>query len=500
MKLWSGMPGLHTLRPYAIILFAAVLVTLPSALSPLRLHDSFWINWVWADQFADQLRQGVPYPRWLPKSHNGLGSPVFYYYPPLAFYITSFFSLLGSSTYWSIIQAFGAGFALSGVTMFLWLKDCTKRPLLGALLFMCAPYHLLDLYARGALAEFIGIAFIPLIALGMRRISQGAGVGLLALAYAGLIATHLPLALLASFFLVVPYALILGQARRSDLFTIGAALALGLALAAIYLLPALSLDEFRDSDRLWASHGYRPADWTFLDNDWSLQLKVLVALIVGSIAIPAIYLAARHRSAWAFYAIAICIIVAGVVPYLWSLPIIKAVQFPFRALPLAEFGLATALAGVQGRMLLPAILVVPNLLLSVLFASVPPPENPDFTLEWMKRHYPDVPEYLPRGERPDGMPSIWAIELGASKRAATLKDGVTEEPVFYFPSWRVECQGRAVQTYPAAQTKLLAYRGDGCVRSLGFTGPEMLGALISMAALAALLMMRWRGIWRRRQG
>ncbi len=500
MQSGSGKLWLHTFRPYLVILVVAVILTMPAGLSTLRLHDSFWIDWVWADQFTDQLRRGYLYPRWLPKSHNGLGSPVFYYYPPIAFYITSIFSLIGLSTYWSIIYAFGAGFTLSGISMFLWLKDWAKRPLLGALMFMGAPYHLLDLYARGALAEFIGIAIIPLVALGLRRIWDGQGIGVLAIAYAGLIATHLPLALLTSLLLVAPYALILGRNRGKTLFTIGAALGFGIALASIYLLPALSLDVFRDSDKLWASPEYKPGNWTFLTDDWSNRMKFLVAMLTATIALPALALAIFHRSGWALYSAMICFVVAGGIPFFWSLPIIEAVQFPFRTLPLAEFGLATAFACLKGRMPLPAIVAAPAVLLSILFLLVPPPDGPGFTFAWVTSHYPDVPEYLPRGERPYGMPSIWAIEIGSNQRVATRQNGVTVEPVFYFPSWRVECEGRIVQTFPAEETKLLAFRGDECSLSLGFTNAEIIGALLSSAALLALMVVcLMDGRWRRRR-
>ena len=37
----------------AAILVAAAILTLPAALGPARFNDSFWIDWVWLDQFAD---------------------------------------------------------------------------------------------------------------------------------------------------------------------------------------------------------------------------------------------------------------------------------------------------------------------------------------------------------------------------------------------------------------------------------------------------------------
>ncbi len=165
-----NIPAKHA----AAIVALAIALTVPALLSPQMTHDSFWIDWVWADQFTAELAKGNFYPRWMPLSHGGLGSPVFYYYPPLAFYACALFGLAGFSTYWSIVAVFCCGFALAGFTMYAWLRETAKSPLLGALLFMAMPYHVLDFYGRGALAEFAAIALIPLVALGVKRATDGA--------------------------------------------------------------------------------------------------------------------------------------------------------------------------------------------------------------------------------------------------------------------------------------------------------------------------------------
>src|SRR3954447_10265335 len=97
------------------ILAVAILLTLPAAIGPVRLNDSFWIDWVWLDQFARELTPGTLYPRWLPQSHHGLGSPVFYYYPPFAFYLGSVFVFAGLGTYAAILATFIGASILSGV-------------------------------------------------------------------------------------------------------------------------------------------------------------------------------------------------------------------------------------------------------------------------------------------------------------------------------------------------------------------------------------------------
>jgi len=143
------------------IIFAVALVLIfRGGLGVPALHDSLAIYWVWADQFTAEIARGDLYPRWLPESYAGLGAPVFYYYPPLAFYLTALFGLIGLSTFVSMLAAFGCGFAGSGAACWLWLRKRSDQPLLGAVLFMAAPYHLFDYVHRGALAECVAIALL----------------------------------------------------------------------------------------------------------------------------------------------------------------------------------------------------------------------------------------------------------------------------------------------------------------------------------------------------
>jgi uncharacterized membrane protein len=330
----------------AITMFGLLLV-LPAAITPMRVYDSFWINWVWADQFTEQLRRGIIYPRWLPSSHGGLGSPVFYYYPPLSFHVTGLIGLSGLTTYASIIVAFGFGFILSGIAMYEWLLGWTNRPLAGALFYMAAPYHVLDFYTRGALAEFMAIGLIPLVALGVRRSVTEGRPTMLALAYGALILTHLPLALLTSLFLVAPYGLFVARKTPGALFGLGVTLGLGIGLAGIYLIPALALESYRDADQLWKFASLRASNWSVLR--WNVPgppegMRAIIAQIVLVIGLPGLFLMAVRRSGWSAYGALCCALAAGLIPALWDLPLTRAVQFPFRILPLAEFGLVTGLA------------------------------------------------------------------------------------------------------------------------------------------------------------
>ena len=475
------------LLSFGAILAAAALLTLPSVFQPMRTNDSFWIDWVWVDQFAHQLGSGDLYPRWLAQSHAGLGSPVFYYYPPLAFYLSAPFVWGGLSTYGAILATFSLAYVLSGASMYWWLKDKAARPTLGGLLYVAAPYHAFNFYFRGAMAEFLASAIVPVVMLGLSRLSERkqGGFALTSLSYSALICTHLPLALLASLFLFGPYAVLMAR-RDTQALAMAAALAGGIALAAIYLVPAFALAPYRDTASLWVLPTLRPSSWTV----WHPALADLnemrdVLLIAGALAIPLIGLLWRQPSGWAALALLCIALAIGVAPAFWHLPILKSVQFPFRMMPLAEFAFATAVARASSRRSAIVLAALPLLMTFFLVTAQSAP--PGISLEELQHNHPDVPENLPRGQRPYTWPSRWALNLAVRHQQPIVANGVTTDTVFYFPAWEVRCRGALVPTFPAPQTQLLSYRGAGCARTIGITPPERWGAAISLIVLLLLI-------------
>jgi len=477
--------------PYVAILLAAWAVTIPATFGPVRTNDSFWIDWVWVDQFARELANGNLYPRWLPQSHNGLGSPVFYYYPPLAFYAASLFALVGFSTYSAIIATFFASFVASGVGMYRWLKPEARSPLLGALIFTIAPYHAYNLYARGALAESVATALLPFVMIGVRKLvlAHRGGFVVTGLAYAALIMSHLPLALLASLFLIGPYAVFQGWRSPKRLATIGSALAIGIALAGIYLVPAFLLEPYRDTTKLWHTAALQPNNWSFWNSDFrGLQNYLSILVISLAIALPLMVIAIRHRSRWALVGLVCVGLAIGAVPAVWTLPLLKSVQFPFRMLPIAEFALAAAMATAAIRPVERTIAWMSLLATTILITGSSNP--PAVSLSELQAWHSDVPENLPPGERPYSWPSRWALKVAAAHRQPLYADGTTVMPIFQYPAWQVRCGSSVVvPTFAEPATKLLSYEGPpNCDLKLVTTPPEKLGLAISLVAFASLLM------------
>ncbi|HZU50482.1 MAG TPA: hypothetical protein VE968_01260 [Sphingomicrobium sp.] len=470
---WQERPGIA----YPFLFILAVILVLPSNAARPLLHDSFAIDWVWADQFTSELARGILYPRWLPNSDGGLGAPVFYYYPPLAFYVSAVFGLLGLSTYASIIATFAAAFFGSGIACWHWLKGHCSQPLLGAAFFVVAPYHLLDYTVRGALAESVAIGLIPVVAIGLRRIAERRGGKILtAISYGAMIGSHLPLALLVSVFLIAPTAL----AARRQMVHVATAAALGIALSAVYLVPALALEPFHDVGQLYRTPNLQTAYWAVYNGHWSDPTFTMVMFIIVSILFAAALPALRRRDGWAQYSMAMALLVSGIIPLLWSMPLLQKVQFPYRALPLAEFGLATALARLPRRELLAKLFFLLPLLLSIMI--VPGFHIPGDNLARLRTLHPDVYEYLPRGVMKRGQTKARLADILAARVPPPKVAGMVVEDHFYFPSW--SC-GEA-----EPRTQLLIH-SKTCHPRLVLTKPEKLGLFVSIVAGSFLGLMAW---------
>ena len=81
-------------QPFLVLAAAAIVLLLPSLVLGTLISHSSPQNLTWAAQFAEQVRAGVLYPRWMPDSFEGLGSPAFYFYPPLPFWADALVSIV----------------------------------------------------------------------------------------------------------------------------------------------------------------------------------------------------------------------------------------------------------------------------------------------------------------------------------------------------------------------------------------------------------------------
>ena len=412
--------------PVLVVFVAALLAMAPELTIGLTVTDSYRFNLLWPDQFGDAFRAGHWYPRWLPLSWGGLGSPNFYFYPPLFFWVTSAFDTitrgaLGPEQFVTLGTL--TLLATSGLCMRSWLlvHVSRKRALAGGVAYVLAPYHLYDIYARGALAEASAYASVPLIMLALARLSDGrrGALPLLSVAYAAVLFSHLPTALLVSLFLIAPYVTFLAATSVRPLRFVASSLTgglVGIGLAAIYLVPALTLLTYV-SARALSGDFYRPDNWFF----WHIHAGLMSArmYLIVPVTLAAFALAAQsvraargsaaHRSAlfWAALTIFLTVIIAGVVPGVWHLPGLKLVQFPWRALLLVEFTTITMLTLHFPRLKSPMALCAAALLafaycvlaLMIGHTTARTQKRQEQTAAEIRAGHLDAPEYLPAGTK-----------------------------------------------------------------------------------------------------
>ncbi|HKP12123.1 MAG TPA: 6-pyruvoyl-tetrahydropterin synthase-related protein [Blastocatellia bacterium] len=196
------------------------------------------------DQFQQGVRSGVLYPRWFADANNGYGIAVANYYPPGFYYATTLVNAVFNNWHTTLFALMALMMAGAGLAMYALARALFSRTASvgAALVYMLLPYHLIDLYWRGALPEIFGFIFLPLIFyFAFKAGDRGAArhIAGLGLTYGLYLLTHFPVGVMFSYALAF-YALV-WAARAKDwriLLRIAVGMGLGLAISAVYWLPA----------------------------------------------------------------------------------------------------------------------------------------------------------------------------------------------------------------------------------------------------------------------
>ena len=451
--------------------------------------DSYDLNVSWATYFLSQLNSGQPYPRWLTDYVGGIGAPVFYFYAPAPFYLAAAAQVLcpGCGVVTILSATHVLMLVLSGAGFFLWARTLAPASLslLGALWYMALPYHFIDLTLRDSLGEGMAYVFMPLALLGTSRLAGALGwLCLAAVAYAALILTHLPTALLFTPVMAI-FALAharRGTGRRVALRLVAAGL-VGVCLAGIYVVPALALRAHLVTDGWVTASGpwYHPENWLLGGGDpaaiadafrWlvvrSLGLSTGVAL--GSLAVlllirrlgrPAGPAFARRQGRTVTAAVA-CVALGWLMmttatEWLWlNLPPLRQVQFPWRVGTVIELANATIvtvclaraavlvprLRGVPGPMWTNAVYAALVAAMALFLLRAEPSRTDGF------RPVPEIVPGAPRGEVP-------AANL--ARLHATMPEYV---PFEYLTKWIVDSMayGGPVPATSAVEGHRTGYR------------------------------------------
>ncbi len=196
--------------------------------------------------FYQNLTQGNLIPRWAGNLNWGFGHPILEFLYPFPSYIASIFHLIGFSLIDATKIVFGLGMPLSGLFMYLWLREFLgeKEGFIGGLIYMFTPYRFVELYVRGDIGENLAFAFMPLALFFILRLSKkintlnvvggSVAISLLILSHNGISLMYMPFVI---FYCL--YLLYLSKNKfllfRNFLYLI----LLGFALSAFFWVPAL---------------------------------------------------------------------------------------------------------------------------------------------------------------------------------------------------------------------------------------------------------------------
>ena len=219
-------------------------------------------------EFDQTFRDGYLWPRWSPDFAFGYGYPLFNNtIAPLPIYLAELIHLLGFRMITAIKIMYGLSIIGSGWAMYGFVKSLFGRQagLMAGLVYMIAPFHLLDIYVRSAYAESVSLALLPLILWAfttlierpsLRRVAlAGGSYGLLALSHS------ISLFTFTLFLLLYIGLLVAWQARLSIRIWLNqagvnaAAGVLGLALAGIFILPVILEQRYIKIEQ-WTSGSY----------------------------------------------------------------------------------------------------------------------------------------------------------------------------------------------------------------------------------------------------
>lgn len=127
----------------------------------------------------DMLKQGQFPTMIISNFCETYGYSMTLFYPPLVTYIPVLLKVIIPTSFAVSLKIFGAlSIIASGYTMYSFVFSLTKKrsiALFSAIIYMIAPYKLIDVYKRYAIGEFVALIFMPTLFKGMYNLFEEDG-------------------------------------------------------------------------------------------------------------------------------------------------------------------------------------------------------------------------------------------------------------------------------------------------------------------------------------
>lgn len=334
-----------------LLLFSLILLFSLPSIFPL-LHAGFFQTddgeWmvIRFSAFYQAFADGQFPVRWLGRLNYEYGYPVATFLYPGFMYLGIPIKFIGFGFVDTIKIILDISMLGSAIFSYLWLRRFfgAFAAVIGALVYLYAPYHLYDLYVRGSVGEILVLAIVPFILWQIERknIFWGSiGIGILILSHNSLALLFLPLILLYML-LGIYIAVKNGKELVRQYITI---LVFGIGLAAFFWIPAIYDLQYTVFSQIKISEWQK-----YFAFDQTKFLGYLIVLYLAAMLIFARTVRAylektteRLRSLFLLFIISTLISlflnhsVSGLV---WQLLPISFIQFPFRLLSIEILGVS----------------------------------------------------------------------------------------------------------------------------------------------------------------
>lgn len=300
-------------------------------------------------------------PRWTPEFYAGYGDPYFSFSYFLPYFIASVFHLIGFSFLASLKLLLATSFISSGIMMLLFIKDelGENAGFTAAILYLFAPYHLVDMHFRVTIAESLSFVFLPLCLYIARKtllkhsskwfLLSSISIMLFILSHQVISSIFFPLMILYAIFLAIQEKVKAGNVLYYFLSIIS-----GLLLSMFYWLPIVSEAQFTQQALnkqviIFPSISqllYSPWRYGFLFQGHKGELSYIIGYTQILVVLIGLYIFIKKRfdkklnALFVFYAsilIALLFLILPISKPIWDvLPLFKYFQLSSRLLVLVS--------------------------------------------------------------------------------------------------------------------------------------------------------------------
>lgn len=198
--------------------------------------------------FYRSLENGVYFPVWAEQLNANYGYPIFGFIYPLPYYIASLYRFIGFSFVDSVKLLLASTYALSGTAMYFWLNKHVnnKSAFVGSILYLFAPYHLLDMHFRSAVGEMTALLSLPLSLLLLHKFNKklsylycflsSVGVALLIMSHPAVSLLGLPI--------LISYSFLVSRKNPKSILLSLFPIFLGILISSYYWLPVFAEAKF----------------------------------------------------------------------------------------------------------------------------------------------------------------------------------------------------------------------------------------------------------------